>query len=415
MAGICINFNLQKINKTPYLYISVIIQGVRVRKILDFEIDENYWDKKKQLFKNSYTNASLLNAKLNSYRSQLIDFFNNFIGSSNNQIIKDEVKKAIEQVLKPKPKEIVKSFHEYFDVFINDSKSGIRLTESGKPLKSTTIRSYAATYNHLKIFEKLYNFKLEINEGESHFFSRFNQYCCQIGLSNHSIWKHCKIIKSFLHYTQKNKIEIDNGFINSFKIKKSEPTKDILSDEEIMRIENLNNLTPRLDRIRDLFLFQICTGVRQSDLAIRPENIDLNANIISLVTIKNQQMIKIPLINRTREILNKYNNKLPRLSGQKYNEGIHELCKCADICSEVQVVKFIGKNRIEESKPKYELISSHTARRIFVTRLLKRGLIAEDIMKITGHANRTSFQRYVILSQEDSINNVRNALDAMNT
>jgi predicted transcriptional regulator len=67
-----------------------------------------------------------------------------------------------------------------------------------------------------------------------------------------------------------------------------------------------------------------------------------------------------------------------------------------------------GGERIDEIKAK---ISSHTACRTFITRLLKKGLIPEQIMIITGDRNRRSFDEYVKITQSDAIDSVRNAME----
>ena len=61
-----------------------------------------------------------------------------------------------------------------------------------------------------------------------------------------------------------------------------------------------------------------------------------------------------------------------------------------------------GKEKLEIMIPKYELISSHTARRTYITISLKLGVPPEMIMKITGHKDRVSFQKYVRFDLEES-------------
>jgi len=101
----------------------------------------------------------------------------------------------------------------------------------------------------------------------------------------------------------------------------------------------------------------------------------------------------------------------PLISEQKYNEYIKELCRHAKIDEPVKVVKQIGNKRIEEIKPKYELITSHTARRTFITLTLKKGILPETVMQISGHKDRKSFQKYVLISQKQAVNEVRDIWD----
>src|SRR5690606_20228421 len=98
-------------------------------------------------------------------------------------------------------------------------------------------------------------------------------------------------------------------------------------------------------------------------------------------------------------IFDKYQNVLPVISDVKYNQYIKEVCKIAGIDTPTLITSWKGGKRIDEIKLKYELISSHTARRTFITRLLRKGLLPEQIMKITGHRNRRSFDEYVKITQ----------------
>jgi len=64
------------------------------------------------------------------------------------------------------------------------------------------------------------------------------------------------------------------------------------------------------------------------------------------------------------------------------------------------IVQYSGKNRIETSGPKYEFISTHTARRTFVCLSIIKGLSATYIMSITGHENIRTMNKYLSISQE---------------
>ena len=52
--------------------------------------------------------------------------------------------------------------------------------------------------------------------------------------------------------------------------------------------------------------------------------------------------------------------------------------------------------------PKYELVTSHTARRSAATNMYKAGIPTISIMRITGHTTEASFLRYIRISQEEN-------------
>ncbi len=55
-----------------------------------------------------------------------------------------------------------------------------------------------------------------------------------------------------------------------------------------------------------------------------------------------------------------------------------------------------------ETKPKYSLITSHTARRSFATNAYKDGVPTIAIMKITGHRSVIFFLNYIKIGKEEN-------------
>ncbi len=56
--------------------------------------------------------------------------------------------------------------------------------------------------------------------------------------------------------------------------------------------------------------------------------------------------------------------------------------------------------------PTYKLVSCHTARRTMITLALKAGMLPKEVMKISGHRNRRSFDIYVNPSMDKAIERV---------
>ena len=54
-----------------------------------------------------------------------------------------------------------------------------------------------------------------------------------------------------------------------------------------------------------------------------------------------------------------------------------------------------GSERVATTRPKYELIGTHTARRTFVTLALEGGMRPETLMRITGHKDYKMLHRYL--------------------
>ena len=61
-----------------------------------------------------------------------------------------------------------------------------------------------------------------------------------------------------------------------------------------------------------------------------------------------------------------------------------------------------GGKKSKEVRPKFELVSSHTARRSYITNLYMEGkLSSEQIRSISGHSSEESFKRYLCQNQEE--------------
>lgn len=79
---------------------------------------------------------------------------------------------------------------------------------------------------------------------------------------------------------------------------------------------------------------------------------------------------------------------------QRMNRQLKEICKLAGI-NDVHMLDGIARK-------KYELVSTHTARRSFATNAYRAGIPSISIMKITGHSTERSFMKYIKISQEEN-------------
>jgi integrase len=61
-----------------------------------------------------------------------------------------------------------------------------------------------------------------------------------------------------------------------------------------------------------------------------------------------------------------------------------------------------GNQTVIEVKPKYEWLSSHTARRSFCTNEFMAGTPVELIMKLSGHKVLAHFYKYIRISPEEA-------------
>jgi integrase len=90
------------------------------------------------------------------------------------------------------------------------------------------------------------------------------------------------------------------------------------------------------------------------------------------------------------------------------NEYLKELGELAEIDEEILITATKGGKRVTETFKKWELITTHTARRSFATNAYLQSVPTIPIMKITGHKTEKSFLKYIKISQEDNANQLVN-------
>ena len=164
---------------------------------------------------------------------------------------------------------------------------------------------------------------------------------------------------------------------------------------------------PRLERQRDIFIFQSLVGCRVGDLygLTKSSIVDGFVKYIPDKTIEsNPKTLSVPLNSIAQEIVKKYKdipgNKLfPFVAEQQYNEDIKTILKMAGIDLVVTVLNPL--TRKEEKHPIYDVASSHMARRTFIGNLYKKVKDPNLVGALSGHKEGSrAFARYRDIDDE---------------
>ena len=111
----------------------------------------------------------------------------------------------------------------------------------------------------------------------------------------------------------------------------------------------------------------------------------------------------IPFHPFVKTLLDKYNGKLPTIyCNQTINSELKQIGKLAGLNAQIVKVRTFGIERREEVFEKWQLLSSHCARRSFATNLFKQGFPAISIMKITGHKSEKTFMKYIKVTESET-------------
>ena len=297
-----------------------------------------------------------------------------------------------------------------FEKFIDTAADGSRLNQ-GRQFAQNTIVNYRTVLGHLKSFSNKYHFKLKYENMTDIFYDKFCDYLIKKGLTANSQGRMISVVKTFLRYALDKGLHNNAAFISKFHIHTKDSTLIALTMPEIKEIINLDlSGNEKMKLTRDNFLIQCFTGLRFSDLKrLQPNNVDYYNMVINIVAQKTQDMLTIPITDIMRPYIGSYIFYVPKLS--LYNRNIKALCKLAGINQPIERTKFIGGRPLTETKAKYELISSHTARRTFVTLSLSLGILPKHIMGITGHKQLQTMEKYIKFAQGESLAAVSSAWD----
>jgi integrase len=95
-------------------------------------------------------------------------------------------------------------------------------------------------------------------------------------------------------------------------------------------------------------------------------------------------------------ILEKYNYELPKISLTKFNFYIKKAAEAAGIKAPTTQSRWVGPKEVKLTKPKYQWIGSHCARRTAVSILLNvYNVPVTHVLQITGHSDLKTLQKYI--------------------
>lgn len=373
--------------------------GVRVDKKF---YTPNYWKGNgRPPIKVTAPQAEFLNTQLSIIKSHL--------GAAENEAKAAGIplsvgyfRQYLDTKLKEKPKSDTPTLIQYYNVFIERMKSGIN-QKTGHPLSVANVEKYRASMNMLKDFSQYRGCEVDFKDVDEALYNELVNYMITVKkYSLNTYGRHIKFLKTVLHRATQDGINTNLKFQKAL-VGVTEPSENAyLTEEELETLRKHDfSGSPRLERVRDIFLVGCWTGLRFSDYTnLKKENI--NNGMIKIMTRKTKRQVIIPLHPVVKEILEKYNYQLPpAISNQKFNDYIQAACQQAEINSLfTKNITRAGKVQTMSGK-KYEFISSHSARRTFATNAYKRKIPILLIMSITGHRTETEFLKYIKITDEE--------------
>jgi integrase len=357
-----------------------------------------------------YPQHAEFNYRLNSICATIENVFRQYQNDNGAMPQPDTLKVLLDKAIKKIDKPIVHSEREtfmgYFKTIIEQSQNGTRVhPKFHTPISGNTIKTYVTTYKHLCNFQKVKKREIDFNTIDYEFYVDYKTYLMQKhNLSNNTIGKHFQIIKLLMNEATEMGINTNLAYKSKkFVVLRENSDSIYLNDTEINAIENLN-LTNNLDlqHTRDLFIIGCRTGLRFSDFT-RLKAQCMNDGFIEISQEKTNNKVVIPIHKSVEAIFNKYNGVLPTAcTNQEFNRRLKEIAQMVDLLqTSISIGYTKGGKEITANYPKFELVTTHTARRSFATNEYLQGTPTLMIMAITGHRTERSFMKYIKVTKRD--------------
>ncbi len=259
---------------------------------------------------------------------------------------------------------------------------------------------------HLSCFQTYIGYKVTFDSFDGRFYDQFVRYLTfEIpvmrrsrvikGLKMNTVGKTIKQLKTFLKDRIQKKIVpfID---LSCFKTLEEDVDSIFLDWKELSKIFHLDLFeNPGLIKYRDIFIVGCLTGFRFSDYSTLNRS-QLKNGMLHVRQNKTGGTVVVPLREDVRKILiEKYEMRMPRVSMVNFNYYIKEVVKLASINEPIVIAHKRGNKLVEETRPKYAWVSSHTARRSFCTNEYLLGTPSGLIMSISGHKSEKAFKKYI--------------------
>lgn len=169
-----------------------------------------------------------------------------------------------------------------------------------------------------------------------------------------------------------------------------------LTEAQIDQIRQARIQNPRLQHVRDAFLFACFTGVGFADIAaLEPEDYLVNDKgmiYIHKKRVKTGVYYTTVLLQDALSIAKKYNYNIPISSNQKFNDYLKEIAAIANLDESITLTYYVAR---------------HTT----ATYLLNHGVSLEVVSKVLGHKSTKETIKYAKLLDKSVFDAVSDLVD----
>jgi len=405
-----IKFLLRSKSDTANIYVRLTVdREINFRRKTGFVINSNNWSKETSLPKQNDAELKNLKTDLQNLATKIEQNLNIAI-SKGDEITGEWLQGQIDSVQGIKKKTDKNRLINYIQAYIDQ----LPYKDYGREKRTahSTIQKYTTLRNKLTDFEKYKKKRYYIKNVDPTFRNNLLKYFVEIDkLSNNTAGRYIQFLKSVCIDAGKKGFEISNQ-LSDVKGFTEKASKVFLSFDELEKIENKTFERSALENAKDWLIIGCYLGQRVSDLLlITQENINVRngLELLELVQKKTGKRVAIPIHPKVKEILNKRNGQFPnKISDQKFNLHIKDVCKLAGINEQTQGAKLTAIGEGKEKKwrkeygtfPKYELITSHVCRRSFASNFYG-DIPTALLISVTAHSTERQFLEYIGKTSND--------------
>ena len=402
----------RKDSPTTTIMANVAFAGQRFRFSTGVSVPPANWNHDAQEIRKADPNRAAHNKHLAAVQSEIRTAYNEIkFGKDGKALSQDAVRQFVARVkefLDGRPPEhgntdVIKQFSRFIAEYRKSHGSSMITNES---LSVSTINRYNLVHRRLQEFALREKTTLTFDAINAQFYRSFVSWLSnEINVKDASIGNHIKVIKTFMRWTEEQGLHANKAYIRFFKPESIGDTI-ALSAKELRMIRDVDlSDSLRLQRVRDHFLMQTYTGLRYGDLIkLQPQHFDLANGFIHVPITKTETRPVIPITTPLRELLASYPSLLFEFaSSVKANVYLKELGRRAGLDSPVIIGYSKHGQRIEETVPKYHELTTHVARRSFVTISVEFRLQESIIRYVTGHKTRDVLGRHYVKPNPDTV------------
>lgn len=361
------------------VYMRVTIDGERFEISSKRYVKLEQWSPEAGRMKGSHEEARQVNALLDAFKVKVYNHQREILNEGKALTV-ETLKHKWLGIITERPRMLL-------EIFEHHNKQMKELI--GSEFSPLTFERYTTSKKHTHDFMKWkYNVDdMNIKELNFEFITDYEFWLKSVRKCDHNTtMKYLSNFKKIVNICLKNGWLTRNPFLG-YKMTKREIERPYLSQEELSAIASRTFLAPRINQVRDIFLFSCYTGLAYADVE-KLSRSEISKGIDGEMWIfthrqKTESATRIPLLPPAREILERYSDHpqcinqgrlLPILSNQKMNTYLKEI---ADACDITKKMTF------------------HTARHTFATTVtLTNGVPIETVSKMLGHKNLKTTQHY---------------------